>query len=179
MKRYRGILLILGLAAGFALLPAFAQSFAGIGRIYRLERSSTYQSGCFPPCLCPRMESAPVRGVFRITHTGSSGGYATYTITDVNWRANLGSAVVIITGGGAYRVSGGANSQQQLSLDLRIADHPDEHYDSGLVPAENEFPRIDAEISLHGGTCLDTVLAVRSRPLPRLMSGSGELTTIP
>ena len=35
-------------------------------RLYKLEPESTFQQGCFPPCLCPYLQTAPLRGTFRL-----------------------------------------------------------------------------------------------------------------
>src|SRR5918995_1043371 len=58
--------------------------------IYRLEKGSTYQYGCFPPCLCPILAAVSVRGTFALAFVGFDGLFATYKVTDVNWTASLG-----------------------------------------------------------------------------------------
>jgi len=150
-------------------------------RLYRLSSATTYQHGCFPPCLCPVMQSASVRGVFRLTHTGFDGLYDRYAVTDLKWRVVLGTGDLIVTGSGTYRIGGEVALQHQLSLDLKVGDEPVEHYDSGLVTGGSSFPAIDIEISIHGGYCFDTVFDVHAKPLMRLgvTSGSVEWDPMP
>ena len=47
---------------------------AGNGRIYRLNPESTYQFGCFPPCLCPILVQQGVAGTFKLKFAGTVGG---------------------------------------------------------------------------------------------------------
>ena len=75
----RPALLLLGVIAVSA--PASAQT----GTLYRLNEDSTFQQGCFPPCLCPIMIAVPVKGTFVLTPIGFDGLFDTYTVTDVNW----------------------------------------------------------------------------------------------
>src|SRR6266478_346281 len=71
--------LILGVVA-----PSTAAS-AQTSTLYRLNKDSTFQQGCFPPCLCPIMIAVPVKGTFVLTPTGFDGLFDAYTVTDVNW----------------------------------------------------------------------------------------------
>jgi hypothetical protein len=144
-------------------------------RLYRLERTTVYQHGCFAPCMCPMLQSAEVRGVFRLTHTGSDGLFEHYAVSDLAWRVNVGSSDLIVTGSGTYRIGGEVARQHQLSLDLKVGEEPVTHYDSGLVVGGSTFPAIDIEISIHGRYCLDTVFEVHAKPLMRLRVASGEV----
>src|SRR5437870_12686399 len=72
-------LLLLGVVG--ARIPASAQT----GTLYRLNQDSTFQQGCFPPCLCPIMIGAPVKGTLVLTPPGFDGLINTYAVTDANW----------------------------------------------------------------------------------------------
>lgn len=135
--------------------------------IYRVEKGSTYQQGCFPPCLCPILDAAPVRGTFTLTFAGFDGLFTTYKVTDVNWTASLGDPELRITGSGTYTIGGEFAVQQRLELDLKVGDQPVQHFDSGLVTGGTvPFPGIDLRVSLHGEYCVDTVIEVNARPVP-------------
>ena len=158
---------LLALIAALAASPGLGQSTTPRPRIYRLHRGSTYQHGCFPPCMCPMMLEVPLRGVFRLVPTGSAGGFLTFAVTDVTWVADLPSGPVKITGTGTYRLSALATTvhQQQLALDLVVGNDLIQRFDSGLVPATTDFPKIDVEISIHGQYCVDTVMRLHASPL--------------
>src|SRR2546428_7477691 len=94
----RAALLLLGVVA--VSTPASAQS----GTVYRLNEDSTFQQGCFPPCLCPIMIAEPVKGTFVLTPTGFDGLFDTYAVTDVNWLVSIGGPDTIVTGSGTYKI---------------------------------------------------------------------------
>ena len=145
-------------------------------RLYRLDDGSTFERGCFPPCMCPVMEQAPVRGTFRLTPAGSDGLFEYFDVADVNWKVRLAGGDLPITGSGAYRIGGELALQHELSLDLAVDRDLQEHFDSGLVVQFSRFPRIDIRISIHGGYCFDTVIEVRSKPVTRLQVDRGTLS---
>lgn len=135
-------------------------------RIYRLADTSTFQKGCFDPCLCPVMFRGTVQGTFLLTANGSDGLFDKYMVNQVNWNVKLPDGEVRITGGGTYRVGGEVAVQQQLSLDLKVGDDPVQHFDSGLVAGGGDFPRIAITISVHGQYCFDTVIGLDASPVP-------------
>lgn len=160
-----------------ATVPSIAQTTdPAASSIYRLEATSTYQHGCFAPCMCPIMETAGVRGTFRLRRTGSDGLYDYFAVTDVKWKVPV-STTIWVMGTGTYKV-GRSSGQQQLSLDLKVDDRPVEHYDSGLVPG-GHFPKIDIGISVHGRYCLDTAFDVHARPLMMLAVANAAVTWEP
>ncbi len=153
------------LAAGTGV--AGAQTDATRPAVYRLEKGSTYQYGCFAPCLCPILAEVPVRGTFVLTFAGFDGLFTTYKVTDVNWTASLGDPELRITGSGTYTTGGEFAVQQRLELDLKVGDQPVEHFDSGLVTGSRvPFPGIDLRVSIHGEFCFDTVIEVNALPVP-------------
>jgi len=150
---------------------------AAVSTIYRLNQKSTYQEGCFPPCLCPISQPASVRGTFVLTPEAPSDGFAIYKVTDVNWTFAMGNQEVQVTGSGTYEVGG--SSQQRLQLDLIVGDQPAILFDSGLVADKTAFPNIVVTISIHGERCFDQVFAVNASLVPladihpyQLVSGS-------
>src|SRR6266853_5029199 len=90
-------LLLLGVFA--VSTPASAQT----GTLYRLNEDSTFQQGCFPPCLCPIRIAVPVKGTFVLTPTGFDGLFNTYAITDVNWLVSIDGTETAVTGSGIYQ----------------------------------------------------------------------------
>jgi hypothetical protein len=157
-------ILVLGVQAALAQGASSAPSDAPA--IYRLTPNSTFQQGCFPPCLCPILLAGGFRGTFVLTPTGFDGLFNTYGVTDVNWTATVGDKEVRITGSGTYKVGGEVAVQQQLALDLTVGANPVQHFDSGLVSGGSQFPDIAVPVSLHGQQCFDTVLVVDASPVP-------------
>jgi len=154
-----GVLLtICSVAGAQSAVPAAAT-------IYRLNQKSTYQEGCFPPCLCPISQPAPVSGTLILTADKSVDAFATYSVTEVNWRFVLRNQEVQVTGSGTYEI-GGEPLQQRLQLDLKVGTQPVTHFDSGLVAAKAPFPNIVVTISIHGERCFDNVFAVSASPVP-------------
>ncbi len=145
-------------------IPALAQTPPTAPRIYRLA-SSSFQKGCFPPCMCPVMWNGTVQGTFVLTPDGSDGVLEKYVVNEVNWIVKLPDGEVRITGSGTYRVGGAVSVQQQLSLDLRVGTDPVQHFDSGLVPGGADFPRIAITVSIHGQYCFDTLIGLDASPV--------------
>jgi hypothetical protein len=156
----------MGVIAGVLLTVcsiAGAQT-AAPATIYRLNQKSTYQEGCFPPCLCPISQPASVNGTLILTPDKPVAAFAVYGVTDVNWRFVLGNREVQVTGFGTYEI-GGEPLQQRLQLELKVGDQPATHFDSGLVAAKAPFPNIVVTISIHGERCFDNVFALNASPV--------------
>ncbi len=83
--------------------------------LYMLDDGSTYQHGCFPPCLCPLLEEADLRGTFELTFIGFDGLFWNYAVTDVAWTASLGDPGLPIAGSGTYKVGGEFVSAHELN----------------------------------------------------------------
>jgi hypothetical protein len=150
----------------FELIAGSTPASAQTGTLYRLNKDSTFQQGCFPPCLCPIMIAVPVKGTFVLTPTGFDGLFSTYAVTDVNWLVTIGGTNTIVTGSGTYKFGGEFALQQQLSLDLRVGADKVQHFDSGLVTGPAPFPDIKVPISVNGQVCFDTVFEVSASPVP-------------
>jgi hypothetical protein len=163
------VLTVLSVAAGvlgLSVPAALAQGASEGSTIYRLNEKSSFQEGCFPPCMCPIFQATGVRGTFVLTPTGFDGLFKTYAVTDVNWTVDRGDREQRVTGAGTYKVGGESGAQQRLALDLRIGDDPVQHFDSGLVDGGEQFPEIDATISMNGQVCYDQVFFVDASPVP-------------
>lgn len=150
----------------FGIGAASAQVAVSAPQIYRLDKDSAFQRGCFEPCLCPIMQRAAARGTFVLTPAGSDPLFSIFKITDVNWTVAFGDPEVRITGSGTYRIGGEFALEQRLEMDLKVGDGPVEHFDSGRVFGEARFPAIDLGISIHGRYCLDTAIDVKASPVP-------------
>jgi len=163
--RSRGIALVVAILAASPLL---AQSYAPGARLYRLERQSTFQQGCFAPCMCPLMQTAPLSGTFRLALASVGDVFDFYEVSRVAWKAQLSNADAIpVEGSGYYKVSTIAGLQQ-MWVDLAVGQDPPVRFDSGEVGIPERFPRIDLTISIHGGYCHDTVMDLHARPTMRL-----------
>ena len=160
-----------------AVLIGVLLFWSGVGRaqpgsaspsstIYRLNQQSTYQTGCFPPCLCPVSQTVTVGGTLVLTPGPANGSFNTYSVTDVNWLVVSGNQELFFTGSGTYEVSQNDPRQQRLQLDLQQGNQGVQHFDSGLVATEAEFPDIAVTISIHGEKCFDTVFMVSASPVP-------------
>lgn len=156
-----------------------AQSALASPTIYRLDKGSAYQSGCFEPCLCPLLEQVAVRGTMTLTPAGSDWLYDYYQVTDVNWTASIGDPELRITGSGKYTIGGEFALVHRLELDLVVGNNLVEHFDSGQIPVASPFPAVNITVSIHGQFCFDTVIVVQASPVPltqihpyRLLSGT-------
>jgi hypothetical protein len=178
----RGILLpvaILSLLLG-GVVPASAQTASDtLPILYRLDKGSDYEQGCFGACLCPVLISTGAAGTFVLTPTGFDGLFNNFNVTEINWIISINGTDTFVTGAGTYKVGGEFAVQQELSLDLKVGDNAVQHFDSGLVGATVPYPGIDVTISINGMTCFDTVFHVVTSPVPvdqirpyRLVSGS-------
>ena len=160
------------LAAGCGLLGLTgAQSCAPHATVYTLLPESTFERGCFGPCLCAIQLGQALRGSFLlIEDTGSPGSpFRDFEVNDVRWFVELDGQTVPITGSGHYRIGGEVALTQQLVLDLQIDNGPSQHFDSGLVAGGSEFPAIDVRISVSGAVCYDTVIDVVAKPFAQAL----------
>jgi hypothetical protein len=148
---------------GFAATPAVRGD--SHPTFYVLDEGSTFDYGCYGPCKCP-IFTRPLRGRFELKHAGVDPLYDNYEVTNVKWQVVGRDARVDIGGSGKYRVGGEFAIQHQLSLNLKVGDHPEQHFDSGLIPGGGEFPKIDISISVRGKmACFDTVIHVIAVPV--------------
>src|ERR1051326_8485622 len=104
----------------FGVVAGSTQASAQTNPLYRLNKDSTFQQGCFPPCLCPIMIAEPVRGTFVLTPTGFDGLFDTYAVTDVNSLVSIGGTDASVTGSGDCKLDGEFARQQELFHDLQV-----------------------------------------------------------
>ncbi len=159
------------LAAGWVLaaasLPAFSQVLDK-PTLYRLDKTSTFQRGCFAPCMCPMLESAALGGTFRLTLASVGNVFDFYDVTGVRFKYQRSTGEIVdVTGSGTYAVST-ISDDQRMELTLVVGTDPPTLYKSGDVPGGAAFPKIDIAISINGGYCHDTVMTLHARPARRL-----------
>lgn len=135
---------------------------------YQLNAGSTFQTGCFPPCLCPLSEKRELFGTFDLISAGSDLWFKRFKVANVNWGVPEGvvtPAFVPISGSGAYQIGGDFALAHQLQLDVRVGDETVQHFDSGLFPGGAEFPDIKISVSMNNMVCFDTVMEVAASPV--------------
>lgn len=147
--------------------PAAAQTAdASSPAVYRLDPAgSTYQTGCFEPCLCPVLAEIPVLGTFVLTPDGFDGDFARFKVADVNWIVEREDSDLRVIGSGLFWTGGDAGDEQRLQLDLKVGEAEPERFDSGFVKGA-VFPAIQVTISIHGMYCYDTVFTIAATPVP-------------
>jgi opacity protein-like surface antigen len=137
-----------------------------ITALYRLDKDSSFEQGCFPPCECPVMLGAPVTGTFLLTPSGYDGLYNTYAVTRVNLRVPFNSADMIVTGSGSYKVGGEVALLRELALELQLGGAQVGHFDSGLVPVAAPLPDLKVTISTNHQYCFDSAFNINASPAP-------------
>ena len=90
--------------------------------------------------------------------------YQVFDVLEVNWL--VPGLDYRVTGSGTYRIGGEFARMHQLRLDLKVADRPIVHYDSGLIAGGAEFPAIVLSIAMNSMICRDTVFHLQAKPVP-------------
>jgi hypothetical protein len=158
-----------GVAARLAIVWTLLAAMCGAGRAqaqpYQLSIGSEYRTGCFTaPCACAPLQYA-MSGGLALVRQPPSPPYTQFQVVAVNWKVQFPVGLVSIVGSGTYRVGGTSALQQQMTLDVSVGSGPVVHFDSGLVPGGDSFPRILIDLSRHGKLeCGDTLLRVRASP---------------
>jgi hypothetical protein len=145
----------LAVAATSAVLAGSALAQTGIApvtTIYRLTPDASFAEGCIPPCLCPVMLSAGVRGTFLLTPSPFTPvGSQVFDVDDVNWTVlGFDGSERWVTGSGTLlRTTSlpGAPPTLRLTLELAFDGGRPVKFDSGPVPDTGSFPKIDLSIS--------------------------------
>lgn len=166
MKRLiRGSLALATLVAAAFLTPLPRSASAEPDVLYGLGEGSDFEMGCFGPCACPILIVSPLTGSFVLSPMSTDPVERTYSVTNIEWKAPFDSSGVHAVGSGIYRiVSGGARTQHQMKVRLRVNDNAEQEFDSGLVPGGDEFPAINIQVATNGFFCWDTVFTVHARP---------------
>jgi hypothetical protein len=134
---------------------------------YRLTPQSTWQQGCFAPCVCAATESSPIAGTFWLLPATSNGEYDVYLLGDVRWVVTTSSQQLHLNGQGQYFVRRTGEPTQQLLLDLQTDGGEFVRYDSGVVAGAAQLPTIDLTIAVNAQFCFDTVIHVAAAPAVR------------
>jgi hypothetical protein len=143
--------------------PSAAQTTGAL--LYRLDGPAAFFEGCFNPCTCLVSYFGDVTGTFVVQYTSTDlAGFDHYSVTNVQWVRVLGQTADALTGQGEYLRGGPLPQQERLTLDLSLNGMTPEHFDSGLVPLQSVYPRIDLPISVNGMVCYDRVYTVSSAP---------------
>jgi hypothetical protein len=142
---------------------------------YALLPESTFQQGCFPPCLCPVGVLRPISGTFALVDLAQGPLFTEFAMVNVDWLVAAfsgasGSGGIPVSGFGTYRVGGEFAAQQQLGLDLRVGEAARGRFDSGLGLGGGYFPRIDIVVSVNGGVCHDIVIDLHALPTDEMTS---------
>jgi hypothetical protein len=133
--------------------------------LYRIE-SGQFSRGCYPPCKCPLYSSDDLRGTYTLTLSSVGPLFTTYKVNDVNWVVPIDGQDTRITGSGEYKVGGEVATQQQMTLKLTVGTDAPQTFDSGLVSGGQDFPAINITMSVNGMQCFDTVIQIKSKPVP-------------
>jgi hypothetical protein len=160
---------ILGCLCGLMLLGLATQGGAQSATppvLYRLDSGSSYSHGCYPPCLCPLFTTNDIRGTDTLTFDHQDPLFTWYRVENVNWTVTINGTDTPITGSGTYKRGGQLAVQHQMTLDLSVGGAPKETFDSGLVGGGESFPKINITISVNGMVCFDTVIGIKSSPVP-------------
>ena len=137
----------------------------GTGVEYDLAEASMFEAGCLPPCMCPVLHRAPLKGSFRLVEVPIDAPFQMYQVLDVDWSLSaVNGGVVHVHGSGTYRLNTPSQGYQQLVLDLSVDGGEVQRYDSGLVMGGDLFPLIRLPVALHGFFCHDSVYGVDATP---------------
>ena len=126
---------------------------------YDLEPQSRFTEGCLEPCMCPIWSAEELTGSFELYFSGMDGSYHLFHVLDVAWDFSRGPDNYAVRGSGTYRIDPDAR-MQRLELDLVVGEDAVDHYDSGLVPVDEWFPRIGIAIAMNDFYCFDRVFEI-------------------
>src|SRR5207248_5682173 len=150
--------------AGLSLVPSTSVSAQTKAKLYSLKVGSTFDYGCYGPCVCPVI-SQPMQGTFQLRPSSVDPQFTNYEVQRVRWTLPDATKKTTITGSWIYRIGGEFAVQQQMVLNLSVGGGPVQRFDSGLVSGGGTFPDIDIKVSLHGQqACTDTVLHIIASP---------------
>jgi len=131
--------------------------------------ASTYDEGCFAPCLCAIREW-PVAGSAELVPLPNAATpiREEFAVVDVVWATISTSPPPDrqFTGFGTYQiVRKESTSQHRMVLDLTEASSGAAYrFDSGVVAGGGEFPRIDIDIAVNGFACFDRTFFLHAAP---------------
>ena len=128
---------------------------------------STYQQGCFPPCLCPLLVPIEATGTFDLVLLEDLGTVANYSITNVSWA--VGSPIGgVFTGTGDYTlIQGFAGPIHSMDLFLDLGDLQLAPFSSGGLMNTTPGNQISIVVSQTGMVCFDRVFDVNAKAVPK------------
>ena len=164
--QYSGSALRFGAIASFCFIVGGVAA-AGASK-HALTDASQLSEGCFELCACPQFEAGVV-GSFQLVPAGFDGSFEMFDVSEVDW--TVLSPPVEVSGSGTYRIDRVARVQR-LELELRRGSGDVEHFDSGLVVTDVDFPAIHAEVAIHGSpACFDTRFELHTSPTVAVQNG--------
>lgn len=166
MQRHSILRAIAPIAVAVLLISGAAHADHADPVPYALTDGSTFEFGCYAPCLCPIFVTDGLRGTFVLAHAGSDPLFETYRVLDVDWTVQHGGEAVRVTGSGEYRIGGEFALQHRLILDLEVDGNGPQRFDSGLTVGGYEFPHIRIATAVHGFFCFDSAFVVSAAPQP-------------
>jgi hypothetical protein len=163
------IIALAGLGAAWTSQMMLAAAPDQTPVVYRLGDGSTYQQGCFDPCLCPIMVEVGVTGTFTLTQIDSDPMRKAFDVADVNWSVALGDSDLHITGKGQYFVGQKDVPVQRLQLELVLGDAAEPtKFDSGWQEVDpKSFPHLNIGVSINNWFCWDTSIVIDAKPAPK------------
>jgi hypothetical protein len=129
-------------------------------------RGSSYEEGCFGPCLCV-VVSSPMDGRFGLLPLNETAAGSDFAVVDIGWKVGSPSSSTtagrtVVTGYGIYRVLK-AVGQQRMILDLIENGKGPTRFDSGDVPGAGSSFRIDIRVPANNFACFDRVYTIHAK----------------
>lgn len=133
---------------------------------YQLEGTS-FQEGCFPPCLCPLFGSQRVRGTFELVLLRDDGQFREYSVAALRWATgptSLAGGRTRISGFGTYSVLEGLGPLPVEQMDLCLAFNGVEldPFSSGAVAGPPTPGVIELALTQNGLFCYDRLFELRA-----------------
>lgn len=163
MKRVYRLAMLLAAPVVINLVLVAPSLAARSGGLYTLDEGSSYQEGCFDPCMCPILANATLIGTFLLSSADRDGEASVFEVEHVDWHFQMLGRDVAVAGDGTYTLW---PKQQRLELDLKVGDAPVRHFDSGLVPLLAARPTISIDVSVNAFFCYDYAFSLVAHLVP-------------
>lgn len=130
-------------------------------------RGSSYQEGCYGPCLCV-IVSHPMQGRFGLLPLNETDLGADFAVVDIAWLVGFSTTATTtdgtkVTGSGIYRFFKTTAPRQRMILDLIENGRGPTRFDSGDVPGGTDRRRIDVDVAANGFACFDRVYSIHAK----------------
>jgi hypothetical protein len=128
-------------------------------------RGSSYQEGCYGPCLCV-IVSHVMEGRFGLLPLNDTDTGADFAVVDIGWQVRWSATGTttdrtLVSGYGIYRVF--KTAQQRMILDLIEDGRGPTRFDSGDVPGGTDRRRVDVDVAANGFACYDRVYSIHAK----------------